>query len=270
MSELIADKAFYINNTKEYILSIQVSLDGFYFSVVYNNRLLILEEYPVKISSDKFLGRRFNEWLSCTDLFEKSWAEVRIVYLTSKITLVPGEFYNYEKQDEIINLIFDKQTGYITRDNYWPENRCNLIFPVHEDFLKTAGQKFLGNQIIHPATVLNQKIQPYLEDNKTTLSLFFENSHFYQILYCNKELKSVNCYFYNNAEDVLFYVLSVLSSYNIIYSAADLILAGKIELSDEIYKKLNHYTENLSIIKNQINYDPAVFTKPMQRFITLI
>jgi len=270
MSEFIADKAFDLNNTKEYILSIQVSLDGFYFSVVFNNRLLILEEYSLKISSDKFLGRRFNEWLSCADLFKRPWAGVKIVYLTGKITIVPGDFYDFDKQDEIINLIFNKQAGYITRDNYWPENRCNLIFPVHEDFLETADQKFPGYQIIHPATVLNQKIQPYLEDNKAILSLFFENDLFYQILYCDKELKSVNCYFYNNAEDVIFYVLSVLNSYNITYSNAYLILAGKIEPSDEIYKKLNHYTENISIIKHQINFDPAVFNYPVQRFITLI
>ena len=270
MSELLADKTFNLDNTKEYILSIQVSLDGFYFSVTFNNKLLILEEYTVKISSEKFLGRRFDEWLSGIDLFEKPWAGVRIVYLTSKITLVPGYFYDYDKQDEIINLIFNKQPGYITRDNYWSENRCNLIFPVHEDFLKTADLKFSGHQIIHPATVLNQKIQPYLEDNKAILSLFFENGHFYQIFYYDNELKSVNCYLYNNADDVIFYVLSVLNSYNISYNNADIILTGKIEPSDEIYKKLNHYTENILIIKNQINFDAAVFNKPMQRFITLI
>ena len=270
MSEIITDISFDLTRTKEYILSIQVSQDGFYFSVIHNNQLLALEKFPVKISADKFLGRRFSEWLSDRDFFEKPFAETRIVYFTGKMTVVPGDFYDYDKQDDIINLIFGKQNGYTSHDNYWTENRCNLVFSVPEQFLKEAGQKFSEFQLIHPATVLNQKIQPYLEDNNVIMALYFDNNSFCHILYSNRELKSVNCYNFTNADDVTFYVLSLLNINNISYKDTEIILAGEIEAYDEIYNKLNRHAGKVSIIKPQVTFDPEIFINPMHRFNTIV
>jgi hypothetical protein len=268
MSELIADKAFDINNTKEYLLSIQVSLDGFYFSVTHNNRLLVLEKHPVKISSDKFLGRRFSEWLSNHDYFEKSYAGVRIICFSDKITILPGDFYSYEKQDEVINLLFGKQNSYTTQDNYWPENRCNLIFTVHEQFLKDAVQKFTECHIVHPVTAVNKKIQPYLKDDNVVMALYFDNNYFCNILYSNRELRSVNCHNYTNADDVIFYVLSILKANNISYRNTELLLAG--EIGAEICNKLDHHTGDSCYIKPQVNFNPEIFLGQMHRFITIV
>jgi len=270
MSGLIADKSFDLNNTKEYILSIQVSLDGFNFSVTHNNRLLALEKYPVKISSDKFLARRFSEWLSENDIFIKPWAAVKIVYFTGKVTIVPGDYYDYDKQDEIISLIFGKQNGYIIRDNYWAVNRCNIIFPIHEQFLKEAGQKFSEYQIIHPATVLNQKTEPYLNDNRESMALYFDNHCFCHILYSKKELRSVNCNDYANADDVIFYFLSVLNANDISYKNCVLFAGGNIDKTGEIYKRLSNYARSISFINPQVTFDQEVFVHPMHPFITIV
>ncbi len=270
MSEFIADKSFDLNNTKEYILSIQVSLDGFNFSVTHNSRLLALGQYPVKISSDKFLARRFSEWLSDENIFSKSWAGTRIIYFTGKITIVPGEYYDYEKQDEIINLIFGKQSGYLIRDNYWIRNRCNLIFPIHEQFLKEAGQKFTEYQIIHPATVLNKKTEPYLNDNRESMALYFNKHSFCHILYIKKELRSVNCYAYTNADDVMFYLLSVLNANDISNKNCDLLAGGNIDASGELFKRLSNFAGSFSFIDTEVTFDQKVFAHPLHPFITIV
>jgi hypothetical protein len=74
MNALTTDPAFDINRTEEYKLSIQVSLDGFSFSVVHvhENRLLAFGQFPITVSSESFLGRRFTEWLNEVECCKKN------------------------------------------------------------------------------------------------------------------------------------------------------------------------------------------------------
>lgn len=270
MSALIADKTFDLIYAKEYILSIQVSLDGFYFSIIHNNRLLALKKSPVKISSGKFLGRRFSEWLSTNKIFEKDFKEVRIIYFSDKITAIPGDYYNYDKQDELINRLFGKQSGYKAYDNYWPANRCNLVFSINEQFLKEAAQKFSDFKIIHPVTVLNDRIQSQLKENTIFITLYFYKNSFFTILYSGKELKSVNCYNYTNSDDAAFYLFSLLSANNIVYKEANLIVAGDIETYNNICGKLSSHTGTISFVKPEVSFNIHTFPEPMYRFITIV
>ena len=98
MFEFDTDAAFDIEKTSEYILSIQVSLDGFSFSVVHpgNNRILAFKHTPLKISSESILSRHFESWTSTEDLWTKPFRKTRLIVFSPRFSLIPEIFYQKE------------------------------------------------------------------------------------------------------------------------------------------------------------------------------
>src|SRR6056297_1767752 len=111
MHELIKDPGFDLNRTNDYTLSIQVSLDGFSFCVVRkaDDRLMAIKNTPVTISEEKFLTRRFSEWIKSEEIPNKTFESVRIIFHTERFTLVPREIFDREKQYALFNLLFLKR-----------------------------------------------------------------------------------------------------------------------------------------------------------------
>ena len=72
MSELVSYEWFDIEKTYKYILSIQVSLDGFSFSVLsqHEDNVLAFKTNQLKISSAALIPRRFNDWLESEELLK--------------------------------------------------------------------------------------------------------------------------------------------------------------------------------------------------------
>ena len=272
MSEIITDISFDLTRTKDYILSIQVSLDGFYFSVIHkdNNQLLALGNYPAIISSEKFLGRRFFEWASSEQYFNNIFSEARLIYYTGRVTLVPGDYYDYNHQDDILNLIFGKTAGFSSHDNYWPDNKCNLIFSIPDSFLNPAVQKFQDLKIIHPLSVLNLKAREYIQNNNNIFVLYLENKGFSHLLYYNNTLVSVNSYNIQTIDDVIYFVLSILKQNNINPRETKFFIAGDTAERKELDARLKQYAHSTQSFKPITKINTEIFSISLDPYINLI
>src|SRR5680860_695844 len=109
MYDLVIDKSFDLKKTNNYILSIQVSLGGFSFSVVQpqNNQLLVLKHTPLKISKEQFLTRRLKEWINSEEILQKNYRNCRLIVFTEKFTLLPEHLFFEEKSREIMQLFYE-------------------------------------------------------------------------------------------------------------------------------------------------------------------
>lgn len=274
MTALTTDPGFDINRTEEYKLSIQVNLDGFSFSVVHlhENRLLAAGQFPITISSESFLGRRFTEWMNDTELLQKKYSVVQFYYFSEKFTLVPSSFYEFKKQNKIIEEAFGKQKGISVRDNYLPEDEANLVFTIPDSLMEAFEKKFPGNIILHPVSLLSQKLhQNFLNnEDKSILALCFQNNFFSLLLYFQKKLQISNSFCYKHPNDVIFYILSVLKVLKLNTSETGLLLAGNINQDDAIHSLLSEYFEKTEFISPSCQFNKTIFKAPLHPYIPLI
>jgi hypothetical protein len=271
MENVITDPTFDLKKTEEYSLSIQVSLDGFYFSIIQSNenRLVALDHYSATISSEIFLARRFKEWYDNQNLIHQKFADTRILYLTEKFTLIPGELYNYEKQHKVADLLFKTEEGTVILDNYIPEIEGNLLFAVPKTLSEEFSTKLPGRRLNHPVTLLIPKIMETAAENENTLMLFFDKACFFLLLFKNNKLHIANSFKFLHPEDVVYYVLSVLNQTGTKLKEIIPYAAGEIGLGDHIHTRLKDFFSNLTFFPPQVNFDAEVFKESMHRFIAL-
>ena len=274
MAALKTDPGFDFNRTEEYKLSIQVSLDGFSFSVVHlhENRLLAAGHNPITISSEKFLGRRFTEWFHEVELLQKNYSEVQLYYFSEKFTLVPSSFYEFKNQKKVIETAFGNLNNNSVRDNYLPEDEANLIFTIPDSLKETFEKAFPGYIILHPLSILSNKIHQDFknEKNERLLALSFQNNSFSLLLFVNKKLQIINNFYYKHPNDVVFYILSVLKSRKINPSKTTLLLSGKIYPTSEITIVLSDYFAQPEFLKVSVQYNENIFGEQVQLFTPML
>ncbi len=271
MLHLTTDPAFDFNRTEEYNLSIQICLDGFYFAVIQpkENRLIALKYSPVSIRSDHFLGRRWKEWVENNDLLKQRFAETTIICFTEKFTIVPGEFYNFEKQNNIASFVIGNQQGYKVSDNYLPSVRGNLIFSIPETLLAVINEKFPNHHLLHPLTNIIHKLQEMNTVEKKDMMLLFGKKHFLLLLFMNGELLVANSYPFKHPNDVLYYVFSVLEKSKISRNEVNLITAGEIMPENNVDLLLKSHFVNTTFLTPETGYNNKIFSEPLHRFCSL-
>lgn len=271
MYGLISEQEFEINNTAQYRLSVQVSLNGFSFSVIdpAKNKLLAIQRSPAVISSENFLGRRFMEWLGKHELLKSCYAETRLLFYTDKFTLVPGEIYIKERQDDIFHLVFGNQSGNLITENLMENISGHLLFSVPTGLKEAFNSTFSDYLLIHPLVVLNQKIQNKVQKGGRILVLYFEKNSFSLLLYIDNNLQLTNSYKFFHTNDVIYYVLSVIKQQGISLKDVKLFLAGDINYDYETYKNLKKYFSETDFFIPDIDYDSQVFQESLHGFVTL-
>jgi hypothetical protein len=272
MADLKQEPGYNFNQTEDYKLSIQISLDGFYFSVVNTskNQLIALNDFSAIISSKEFLGRRFSEWVKDRELMQKTYAETLIVYCTENFTLVPSEFYDFEKQDTIAGLLFEKeQKNNILKDNYLPDVGCNLVYSVPESLYQVFNQFFPGHRLLHPLTVLSNKWHKLKKNSETSMVIFFGKRNFSLLLYKDGKFIANNSFSFFHPNDVLFYLLSILKQQNMHSKSTTLYLAGEIFPEKELHAMLKKYFSKTIFLTPEINSNPHIFREPLHRYIVL-
>ncbi len=271
MHNLIAVPELKINNTNKYRLSIQVSLNGFSFSIIdtAKNKLLAVQESPATISSENFLGRRFNEWSSEHELLKNNYAETLLLFDTEKFTLVPSEIYIEEKKDDIFRLVFGRQAGNSLKDYFIENIPCHLLFAIPNELEETFDNTFSNYSLLHPVAVLNQKMQTIRAKEKKILILYFERNYFSLLFYVAKKLQLTNSFSFTHINDVIFYILSILEQQETTKFDVKLFLAGDINSDDERHNKLKKYFSNIDFFIPDINYDSNTLQQLLHRFVTL-
>jgi len=271
MHELITEPEFEINNTSKYRLSIQISLNGFSFSItdIDKNKLLALQKSPVTISSDNFLTRRFTEWSSQHKLFKNNFAETRLLFNTEKFTLVPGEVYIEEKQDDIFRLVFGKQTGNSLKEIFIEDLPGHLLYTIPDELEEALKNTFSNYFLLHPVAVLNRKIQNTDRKDKKNMVLYFEKNYFFLLFYVDNKLQLINSFSFIHINDVIFYILSVLKQQETRKDDVKLFLAGDINSDDELHKNLKKYFGDTNFFIPDINYENNVFRQSLHHIVTL-
>ena len=271
MHELITDQSFDLNRTREYILSIQVSLDGFSFSVIHphENRLMALKNTPVTISEEKFLPRRLTEWMNQEELFNHPFSGIKICYNSPKVTLMPSSFSPEKNNDEIFNLLFGQDTqSRVMQKSIEPLN-ADLLFSIPYHLLNLFDEKWDDYTLFHPAAVLAEIACNIFSSSPAGILLHFDTQSFLLFLFQNQSLILFNRFNFSHVNDIIYYLMTAMKQNEIKTRNCKLLLSGNIREEEEVENLLKNYFNQIGFLIPDLKSDNEKFHFPIHRFISL-
>jgi hypothetical protein len=250
MSDFIIDGSFEIANTKNYILSIQVCLDGFSFLMAdpEKNQNVALKYVPLKISNESLIARHLKEWIESEDLLKNQFKTVRAYIYTDNFSLIPGPYFGRERLRNLTSVLFDKKSSNNFVETQIESINATLFFPVPPDISSILNQFFgLGYEIIHPVYSL---IQKGIERNNTNLALLLSTKkYFYLVVFDNGGLKLANVYQTQHQNDLVYNAINSLQQLGAVRGETGLYIVSAIEGSNEIEILLKPYFENITTLR---------------------
>lgn len=249
MFDFVKDNAFEIEKTSDYILSIQVSLDGFSFLVSdpIEKKILAFANSPVKISNEILISRHFKEWIFSNDLFQKNYQKISVVIFSNEFSLIPETFYQEALKNEIHNVLFGENDETEMAENYIEKLKARLIFTLPKGLYELVSQFFGECEIIHPLKLMLNNL-PLLHKKYGAVLLVNTNS-FYAVIYSENEVLLVNDFNTAHVNDVVYFILNALQQLKIAVVETDLFLSGVKNNLSIFSDGLQPYFENIAELK---------------------
>ena len=250
MFDFITDDSFDIEKTKQYSLSIQVSLDGFSFLVVHTSekRVVAYISTPLKISSENLIARRLKEWLEAEDLLKKPFSSVCAFIFTENFTLVPAEYSGDKQIENLTTYLFQQDSNNKLIENKIDAFNAQLIFTIPTEVMDVLHLQFNNNiKIIHPVT--NLLICPVESKKRNSAVILTTKKYFYLIVTRNSKLILANSFMAEHLNDLVYNVLNTFQQLKIARSETDLYVSGSRNENSEIEDLLKPYFENISNLK---------------------
>ena len=241
MSELVSFEGFDVEKTYEYILSIQVSLDGFSFSVLsqHDDKILAFKTIQLKISSTSLIPRRFDDWLKSEDLLQKPFKKIRVIVFSEKFTLIPETYFNDILKQEIPPLLFEENSESEVVENIISKLKTRLIFALPVGLNSVITEQIGECEIVHPVKIILNNL-PEIGKEKG-LILLFDVKDFYLILFDKEKVLLTNSFKMTHVNDVVYYVLTTLKQLEISTSATNLFVINSINKLPKIENSLQPY-----------------------------
>ncbi len=236
-------ESFDLEKTNEYILSIQISLDGFSFSVLspQENKIVAFKCTPLKISSDNLILRHFNEWLKEEVLFQRKYLKTVFIYFTIEFSLIPENIYNSKLVQEATSQLIPendlKQMEVNTITGL--ETPAKIVFYLPKDLKEIIIQHFSSSELIHPVQLITQQIPQTHKKNKVVL-LYHKKSC---ILFAasNNQILLANGFNTGHVNDLVYYVLNTITQLNLNPKETDFYLSEALIKSEELEQLLHPY-----------------------------
>jgi len=272
MFDFITDDSFDIDKTKQYILSIQVSLDGFSFLLIHSgeNRIVAFKNTPLKISSENLLARRLKEWLESEVLLKKPFENIQVLFFAESFTMVPDEYFEGENRQDITSVLFPENGGNRIVKNKIDSLNAHLIFPVSADIIDTFHHFFPENlEITHPVAKIIQR--PPESKKRNIAVIILSGKYFFMTVTRNNTLLLASSFQAIHHNDLVYSVLNAFQQLETARSETDLYVAGSLKQKTEIEDLLSPYFANISTFKTEgLISNSELANQSLQLYLTLI
>lgn len=247
------DKTFDNTQTNSYHLSIQISLDGFYFSVldIPRGKYIVLNGHHFFLKRARLLLKHVHEVIESEDIFNHEFKSIEILYSTRKFTLVPQAFYSRISLDKYLwfNNILEK--GFVVSKNLFPNAGCWCVFDVPQNLSEFLASKFPGCTIKHQLFPL---VEGVLKRNRTStdkgqVHLNFARDSFEIVVVNGSKLIYCNMFTYKTDRDILYHVLYTFDQLRLSPEQTELILHGQIPQVSPVYHLFKKYVKSTAFAR---------------------
>lgn len=264
----LVDETFDLNFTQEYRLSIQLSLDGFSFSILdtIQNKVIYLFHQELFEAEPDFLLKRLKAIYEESDLLQLPFKKTRIIIVApNRTTLVPDEIFQAESASDYLNKTMIPLEHRVAKIAFLPAAKYWAVYEIPQLISRFLEEKhpdaeFLSN--------LNFSI-PASSGSKTIMKVTVLKKHLMVSAIDEMGLNFHNSFLYDGENDMLFYILGSVKA-----TATEpgiVLLDGIVNKHTTIYHRLKQYFAQVELVSNpkSIHYSYLLDKLPDARFVTL-
>ena len=263
----LVDESFDLNLTKEYILSIQVSLDGFSFSILdsIRKKVICLFHQDTFTSEPAFHLKKLNTIYDELDLLALPYKTTKIYFSApDKTTMVPIAVFNQELAEDLYRLTIHAGRNSKILFSLVPDMASYAIYEVDRAVHALLQEKHPGSVMQNDIVLSGYGCPPGIRLMKIRIL-----RKQLVILTLNDQVHFYNSYYYEGENDMLYYILGAIKNMDLKPEA--IILDGMVNKRESIYHRLKQYFEHVDLTENnpRIHYSHLLGHLPDARFINL-
>ncbi len=253
------DKSFKESQTRNYTLSIQLSMEGLVFTI-YNpdkNKFLGFESYIFSdIETAEQLPSYLGQVLNNRHSFAFPYNSVFFTYQNKFSTLIPEPLFSEHHKNlylgfnqpfqENSRIVFDKlQNNQAVNIYYLP----NFVIEKAKDFWPNV-------KLLHFSTALIESLSINFKNKVDTKTLFvnLRDNCFDVVYFKENKLHFYNSFDFLTKEDFIYFLLISIDQLNLNPEDVNLIVSGNINKTDQTYNMIHQYIKNYSFISRNDNY----------------
>lgn len=258
-------------NTGNYILTIQYTLDGLSFTIFDNTeqKYLCLKHYTIS-DKDASLGALLAELQERESWRLDSFLQVILILDDSRNTLVPAEFYDKEMSVRYL------ETLHLPSANVEADNIGNDIYNIYSvgaDVIAATNDINRNFSLRHASTIfLNTLIREFSERTAETRAFVNVKNNCYELAILENDKIIFHNYFsFNTKEDFLYFILFTFEQLKIDNETIPLYFMGFIENDSSIINLCSRYIRNIRFINrnNNLKFANELNTIPYYYYYTL-
>jgi hypothetical protein len=247
----ITQKSSKIEQNKDRVLSIQVSLNGLSFCILDKdiNTVIFYKSFlfEKKLNPGDVLDRlthQFNTELA----LQQSFANVSVVHDNELSSLVPKPLFNDDYLADYLKFNSKiLRSDYIASDEIQINDAVNVYVP-YVNINNFLYDKFGEFEFKHFSTIVIENILS-IEKNTKQCKMFVHLSdlHFEIIIVENRQLKLYNTFEYSTKEDFIYYILFTAEQLEMNPEEFPIEIIGHIDEEHKLFKIAYKYVRDVTI-----------------------
>ena len=183
--------------------------------------------------------------------FKFTYNKVKISFTTFNYTFIPDSLFLGADQQDYGKYLNLDDSGELLVNSISSAGIKNVV-TIDSNFKAALQGIFQKPKIYNQAVPFLEGVQNALQrEDEVVLFIDIQPKHFQIALFKDFKLEFYNIFEYENVDEFNYFLLSVIQSLEIILEVTPIILSGKIVESDEVYKRIEKYFENIRFMDSQ-------------------
>jgi hypothetical protein len=269
------DKTFDNTQSDNYHLSVQISQDGLFFTVLDpdKGKYTVLAGYHFFVKRPRLLLKHVREVYEKDEIIKQDYKSIDLLYSTRSFTLVPKALFSDDDTEKFMNFTNVREKGYNLKKSFFQraEICCIYDFPENlSEYIGTVMPQAKVNHNLFPLieTVLRNN-RYFTESRQVHLNFFRE--YFEMAIISGTKLLQCNIFNYKTERDIMYYVLFVFDQMKITPENTDLFIHGHLPQISPVYHLLKKYVRKTAFAKpdNTFQYSYTFSQIPEHYFTSL-
>ena len=266
------DETLNLNSTEKYELAVQLSASSIAFCILdkIRNKYIMLRSFEAE-DDNYYTTSKIDEIIQNDDFLNCTYKKTTIIAVVEKSTLVPIQLYDPGKKDEYFRLNYLLENNAVILTNKISVPEAYTVFEVSKSVNDAVASRYPNiTPVHHLKPLLNHVYRAGRNFKDDYIHLHIEKDFFNLIILNSNDLKFCNSFNYRNINDILYYVMNVLKSFEI-NQETTIHLSGLAEKYDDLTSAFYAYIRRLKLSQPSGNFSFSyVFNESvLHRYINL-
>lgn len=242
------DKSFNVKKTKNYSISLQISLNGYTISIKNKEEKILLLKQSVfnQTLTEQNIASKYKKIFKVNKILSAKYQKAQCIYTTQKITWIPGDYFKKENAKEYLSFVSNIEQN--EQIEYAPITCAGIytIFSIPKDLKELIKQQMPEAKILHQSNIMSGLANIKLENEENEIVWINANYAFFDVLVIkNGEPILYNTFKYENEKEFAYFVMLIYQKLELNTQEIPLLLSGRITENEETYNILKELVSNI-------------------------